>query len=95
MVFINLLGSDSLGHIFKPYSSHYKNVIRVNGENIQKIVEAVEKFYENDGKTAFIMTSDHGMNIMGAHGDGSYENTITPFVTWGAGINMIPGSDFQ
>jgi len=95
MVFINLLGSDSLGHIFKPYSSHYKNVIRVNGENIQKIVEVVEKFYENDGKTAFIMTSDHGMNIMGAHGDGSYENTITPFVAWGAGINMIPGSDFQ
>jgi len=95
MVFINLLGSDSLGHIFKPYSSHYKNVIRVNGENIQKIVEAVEKFYDNDGKTAFIMTSDHGMANTGAHGDGSYENTIIPFVAWGAGINLIPGSDFE
>jgi len=95
MVFINLLGSDSLGHIFKPYSSQYKDIIRVNGENIQKIVEAVEKFYDEDGKTAFIVTSDHGMLNMGAHGDGSYENTITPFVAWGAGINMITDRDFE
>ena len=95
MVFINLLGSDYLGHVFKPNSPHFKNVIRVNGENIQKIVEAVEKFYDDDGKTAFIVTSDHGMRNVGVHGDGSNENTITPFVAWGAGINMIPGSDFE
>ena len=95
MLFIDIFGGDCVGHIFKPYSLHYMNNIRQNGENLQKIVEEVENSYNNDGRTAFIMTADHGMNEMGAHGDGSYENTITPFVAWGAGINLVPDSEFE
>ena len=95
MFFINLCGTDSLGSIYNQHSLEYKTTTRQNGENIQKIVEAVDNFYNNDGRTAYIVTSDHGKNDMGVHGDGSYENTITPFVAWGAGINLVPDSQFQ
>ena len=39
--------------------------IRVVDAGIQKVVELIDKFYGSDGKTAYVMTADHGMTNWG------------------------------
>ncbi|KAG4304399.1 hypothetical protein PORY_002109 [Pneumocystis oryctolagi] len=62
------------------------DILIVIDTRIEKIVELVEKYY-NDNKTAWIFTSDHGMSDLGSHGDGHPDNTRTPLIVWGPGIN--------
>lgn len=50
------------------------------------MVETLESFYNHDGKTAYILTSDHGMSDWGSHGSGHPDETLTPIVAWGAGV---------
>ncbi|XP_072880395.1 GPI ethanolamine phosphate transferase 1 isoform X5 [Hemitrygon akajei] len=94
--FLHLLGLDTNGHAHRPKSSEYKENIRTVDKGIQEVVSVIEDFYENDKKTAFIYTSDHGMTEWGSHGAGHPSETLTPLVTWGAGINgPQPGSNQQ
>lgn len=48
--------------------------------------ELIEEFYKHDGKTAYVMTADHGMTNWGSHGAGNPHETLTPLVAWGAGV---------
>ncbi|KAJ2099592.1 Glycosyl phosphatidyl inositol anchor synthesis [Coemansia sp. RSA 455] len=84
--FFHLLGIDSNGHGFKPYSEEYLGNIRYVDSGVQHLVEQFESYYGNDGKTAYVFTADHGMNDRGAHGDGHPDNTRTPLIVWGAGV---------
>ncbi|XP_020642340.3 GPI ethanolamine phosphate transferase 1 isoform X1 [Pogona vitticeps] len=84
--FLHLLGIDTNGHAHRPHSREYKNNIRKVDEGIKEIVSVIEDFYGNDGNTAFILTSDHGMTDWGTHGASHPSETLTPLVTWGAGI---------
>ncbi|XP_064598792.1 GPI ethanolamine phosphate transferase 1-like [Liolophura sinensis] len=92
--FLHLLGLDTNGHSNKPYSREYLSNIRVVDKGIQQIEELVENFYGNDGKTAYVLSADHGMTDWGSHGAGDPSETLTPLVVWGAGLRgALPNSD--
>uniref|UniRef100_A0A803Y450 GPI ethanolamine phosphate transferase 1 n=1 Tax=Meleagris gallopavo TaxID=9103 RepID=A0A803Y450_MELGA len=82
-----MFAKDTNGHAHRPYSKEYKENIRKVDEGVKEIVSMLESFYGNDGKTAYILTSDHGMTDWGSHGAGHPSETLTPLIAWGAGVN--------
>ncbi|XP_077410773.1 GPI ethanolamine phosphate transferase 1-like isoform X1 [Vanacampus margaritifer] len=84
--FLHLAGMDVNGHTNKPMSKEYLNNIGLVDTGVSELVSVIEDFYSNDGRTAFLFTSDHGMTDWGSHGAGHPSETFTPFVAWGAGI---------
>ncbi|KAI8360779.1 Phosphatidylinositolglycan class N-domain-containing protein [Blakeslea trispora] len=84
--FLHLLGLDTNGHAFRPMSREYLENIRLVDQGVKEMIDLIESFYGNDGRTSYVFTADHGMNNRGGHGDGHPDCTRTPVIAWGAGI---------
>ncbi|XP_048261823.1 GPI ethanolamine phosphate transferase 1 isoform X3 [Bombus terrestris] len=88
VLFLHLLGCDTTGHTAKPHSRKYVDNMNYVDWKIEEVVQMTEKFF-GDNSTAYIFTSDHGMTDWGSHGSGSTDETETPLIVWGAGINAF------
>ncbi|CAE6417000.1 unnamed protein product [Rhizoctonia solani] len=92
VIFLHLLGLDTTGHSYRPFSKEYmENIMHVD-TIVQEAEKVINDFYahqdgpENESRTAYIFTADHGMSVIGNHGDGDPDNTRTPLIAWGSGI---------
>jgi phosphatidylinositol glycan class N len=84
--FLHLGALDANGHAFRPFSHEYFDNTALVDRGVAGIYHLFESAFNHDGKTTYIFSSDHGMSVRGAHGDGHPDNTRTPFIAWGAGI---------
>uniref|UniRef100_A0AAX7TR78 GPI ethanolamine phosphate transferase 1 n=1 Tax=Astatotilapia calliptera TaxID=8154 RepID=A0AAX7TR78_ASTCA len=90
--FLHLLGIDTNGHAHRPMSQEYLDNIGLVDAGVAEVVSIIEDFFDNDGRTAYVFTSDHGMTNWGSHGAGHPSETLTPLVAWGAGVQKAKGA---
>jgi phosphatidylinositol glycan class N len=55
----------------------YINNIRLVDQGLRRVEQLVESYYEHDGKTAYIFTSDHGMGNRGKYALFNLKTMIT------------------
>jgi hypothetical protein len=85
-VFVHYRDADSVGHVLRWDSSMYRWAV----QNIDAFIAGVFRLVETDsnlkGRTAIILTSDHGGSAFGHVNPTLKENFTVPVFAWGAGV---------
>ena len=94
-VFLHLRDPDSTGHssgwIVSPTTSAYCNTIRLMDSRLGQIFNLIDTDARFTGRTAIVLTADHGGSGTG-HGDPTLAADYTiPFYVWGPGV--MPAAD--
>jgi phosphatidylinositol glycan class N len=63
--FLHLLGIDTYGHAKRPMSREYLRQLTFIDDGIRRVVRRAQQFYDDDRRSAFVFTSDHGMSDKG------------------------------
>ncbi|EDW24048.1 GL23922 [Drosophila persimilis] len=82
---VYLFDLDKAGHVFTPLKPEFRKKLYATQKQIRKTYDLFESAF-NDSRTAYLMTSDHGMSDTGYHGGGTDPEIEMPFFLWGAGI---------
>ncbi|XP_036330817.1 GPI ethanolamine phosphate transferase 1 [Rhagoletis pomonella] len=92
--FLHLLGLDTAGHVHKPGTPNFLENLHRTDKGISEIYKEFERIFP-DNRTAYVLTSDHGMTNSGSHGSSDTFETETPFFLWGAGIASNVSYDIE
>jgi hypothetical protein len=84
--FVHYRDADSVGHVLRWDSSTYRWAVR----NVDGFIAAVFRLVDTDpklkGKTAIVLTSDHGGSAFGHVNPQKKENFTVPVFAWGVGV---------
>ncbi len=84
--FVHIQDPDNGGHIYGWGSAMWSNIVVATDGYIGSLLDTIENSPELAGRTAIILTSDHGA-LNSNHGLPSrYEDYCIPFLVWGAGV---------
>jgi hypothetical protein len=85
-VFLHYRDADSVGHVLRWDSGEYRWAVK----NVDGFIGEVFKLVETDpqlkGKTAIVLTADHGGSAFGHVNPQLKENFTVPVLVWGAGV---------
>ncbi|EDV53415.1 GPI ethanolamine phosphate transferase 1 [Drosophila erecta] len=85
VLLVYLADMDIAAHRFGPLTKEFFKKLQYTQRGIRNTYELFERVF-NDSKTAYLLTSDHGMSNEGTHGSGRSLEVETPLFMWGAGV---------
>jgi hypothetical protein len=84
--FVHYRDADSVGHVLRWDSAMYRWAV----QNVDGFIAGVLRLVESDpklkGKTAIVLTADHGGSAFGHVNPTLKENFAVPVLVWGAGV---------
>ncbi|KAH8288368.1 hypothetical protein KR054_001704 [Drosophila jambulina] len=90
--FVYLADVDESAHRFSPLSPEFDKQLLYTQKGIRSTYELFERVF-NDSRTAYLLTSDHGIADYSMHGGSSPHERETPLFIWGAGVKRIVGQN--
>jgi hypothetical protein len=84
--FLHYRDTDTIGHALSWGSSGWFYALQTADAYLGEVLKLIETDPELAGKTAVIITADHGGIGFGHSGDDEPENFTIPLIVWGAGI---------
>ncbi|KAH8288758.1 hypothetical protein KR054_009283 [Drosophila jambulina] len=90
--FVYLADMDAWAHRYTPVSPEFDEQLLYTQKGIYTTYEFFEEVF-NDSRTAYLLTSDHGMRDSGYHGTSTPHEIETPLFLWGAGVKRTVGPD--
>ncbi len=84
--FVHYRDADSVGHVLRWDSGTYRYALKSVDSFLASVFRLVETDPKLKGKTAIILTSDHGGSSFGHLNPQLKENYTVPVFVWGAGV---------